>query len=80
MDPPSHVLIRRLRPSSALLEEPAAGNDDLVWLSSDELVFVRQNGDQTSSLVSLTWEGETDLKIREITSFIGMAELLGRGP
>jgi hypothetical protein len=62
---------------SALLEEPAAGNDDLIWLSSDELVFVRQNGEQTSSLVSLTWEDNTDPEIREIIPFTGMAELLG---
>jgi hypothetical protein len=61
---------------SVLLEEPMAGNDDLVWLSSDELIYVRQNGDQTSTLVSLTW-AETDLQIVEVVQFAGMAHLLG---
>jgi hypothetical protein len=72
-----HIFDPQTLTFSTLLEEPAAGNDDLVWLSPDVLVFVRQNGEQTSSLVSLTWEGETDPKIREIVRFSGMAELLG---
>jgi len=62
---------------SMLLEESMAGNDDLIWLSSDEFVYVRQNGDQTSTLVSLTWAG-TDLQIAEGVPFEGMAKYLGK--
>ncbi|MDY6874534.1 MAG: hypothetical protein SVR81_11375, partial [Chloroflexota bacterium] len=72
-----HIFDPQSATFSALLEEPAVGNDDLVWLSADELAFVRQNGEQTSSLMLLTWEGDTDPEIREIISFTGMAELLG---
>ena len=62
---------------SMLLEEPMAGNDDLVWLSSDELVYVRQNGNQTSTLVSMIWD-DAEPQITEVNIFEGVAKFLGK--
>jgi hypothetical protein len=62
---------------SVLMEKLMAGNEDLIWLSIDELVYVRQNGDQTSTLVSLTWEG-AEPRLKELVPFEGRAHFLGK--